>query len=88
MSAEKFALAVAIAVFAGGVIGLILQRILHETFTTGGPRDMIGAVVGLLTLLSALTMGLLIWTAELSNSPRRVRLHGTANRRERVLRLA
>ena len=33
------------------------------TFTTGGPRDMIGAVVGLLTLLSALTMGLLIWTA-------------------------
>ncbi len=34
-----------------------------ESFTTGGPRDMIGAVVGLLTLLSALTMGLLIWTA-------------------------
>src|SRR5208282_6886591 len=31
--------------------------------TTGGPRDMIGAVVGLLTLLAALTMGLLIWTA-------------------------
>ena len=45
------------------MIGLILQRILPETFTTGGPRDMIGAVVGLLTLLSALTMGLLIWTA-------------------------
>jgi hypothetical protein len=63
MSPEKFALAVAIAVFAGGVIGLLLQRILHESFTTGGPRDMIGAVVGLLTLLSALTMGLLIWTA-------------------------
>jgi hypothetical protein len=63
MSPEKFALAVAIAVFAGGVIGLLLQRILPETSTTGGPRDMIGAVVGLLTLLAALTMGLLIWTA-------------------------
>jgi hypothetical protein len=63
MSPEKFALAVVIAVFAGGVFGLLLQRILHESSTTGGPRDMIGAVVGLLTLLSALTMGLLIWTA-------------------------
>jgi hypothetical protein len=63
MSPEKFALAAAIAVFAGGVIGLLLQRILHESFTTGGSRDMIGAVGGLLTLLSALTMGLLIWTA-------------------------
>jgi hypothetical protein len=63
MGPEKFALAVAVAVFAGGVIGLVLQRTLPESFTTSGPRDMIGAVVGLLTLLSALTMGLLIWTA-------------------------
>ena len=54
---------VAIAVFAGGSVGLILQRVLPEQFTTGGPRDMIGAVVGLLTLLSALVLGLLIWTA-------------------------
>src|SRR5271167_1920848 len=63
MSAEKFAFAVAVAVFAGGAVGLILQRLLPERFTTGGPRDMIGAVVGLLTLLCALVMGLLIWTA-------------------------
>jgi hypothetical protein len=63
MSPEKFAFGVAVAVFAGGSIGLILQRVLPETFTTGGPRDMIGAVVGLLTLLSALVLGLLIWTA-------------------------
>jgi hypothetical protein len=63
MSPEEFALFVAVAVFAGGAVGLVLQRILPEKFTTGGPRDMIGAVVGLLTLLSALTMGLLIWTA-------------------------
>ncbi len=63
MSPEKFAFAVGIVVFAGGSLGLVLQRILPETSTTGGPRDMIGAVVGLLTLLSALVMGLLIWTA-------------------------
>jgi hypothetical protein len=63
MSPEKFALLVAVAVFAGGAVGLILQRILPDKFTTGGPRDMIGAVVGLLTLLSALVLGLLIWTA-------------------------
>jgi hypothetical protein len=63
MSAEKFALAVAMIVFLGGVVGLILQHNLHEKFTTAGPRDMIGAVGGLLTLLSALVLGLLIWTA-------------------------
>ena len=60
---EKFACLIALAVFAGGAIGLILQRLLPDEFTTGGPRDMIGAVVGLLTLLSALVLGLLIWTA-------------------------
>ena len=63
MSPEKFAFGVGLVVFAGGAVGLILQRMLPDTFTTSGPRDMIGAVVGLLTLLSALTMGLLIWTA-------------------------
>jgi hypothetical protein len=62
MSPEKFAFCVALAVFAGGAVGLILQRVLPDKFTTGGPRDMIGAVVGLLTLLSALVLGLLIWT--------------------------
>ena len=63
MSPERFALGVAVAVFAGGAVGLFLQHLLPEKFTTGGPRDMIGAVVGLLTLLSALVLGLLIWTA-------------------------
>ena len=47
MNWEIFALAVTGAVFAGGAVGLILQRSLPETYTSGGPRDMIGAVVGL-----------------------------------------
>jgi Protein of unknown function (DUF4239) len=63
MTPEKFALAVGVAVFASGLIGLFLQRALPEKHTTGPSRDMIGAVVGLLTLLCALVTGLLIWTA-------------------------
>jgi hypothetical protein len=63
MSPEGFALVVGIVVFAGGLIGLVLQRALSEKHTTGPARDMIGAVVGLLTLLCALVTGLLIWTA-------------------------
>jgi hypothetical protein len=63
MIPEKFALAIGAAVFVGGSLGLILHRILPEKHLTGGGKDMIGAVAGLLTLLSALVLGLLIWTA-------------------------
>ena len=63
ISTTSFAIVAALAVFGGGGLGFILQRTLPESLTTGGPRDMIGAVVGLLTLLSALVLGLLIWTA-------------------------
>jgi hypothetical protein len=63
MSSDRFALAVAVAVFAAGLFGLVLQRVLPEHHTTGGSRDLIGAIVGFLTLLCALATGLLIWTA-------------------------
>ena len=63
MNTGKLALAVAAVIFASGLLGLALQRVLHEKHTTGPSRDMIGAVVGLLTLLCALVTGLLIWTA-------------------------
>src|SRR6185437_13365534 len=54
MSSDRFAFLVAVAMFAAGLLGLVLQRVLPEHHTTGGSRDMIGAVVGLLTLLCAL----------------------------------
>ena len=38
MNPEIFALAVTTAVFAGGAVGLILQRSLPEKYTSGGPR--------------------------------------------------
>jgi Protein of unknown function (DUF4239) len=63
MSSSSFAIAVAVAMLAAGLLGLFLQRVLPEHHTTGGSRDLIGAVVGLLTLLCALVTGLLIWTA-------------------------
>lgn len=63
MSAEGFSLVVAVVVFAGAVIGLILQRSLPEKHMTGSGRDTIGAIAGLFTLLAALVLGLLIWTA-------------------------
>ena len=63
MNPEKFAFTVAVVVFAAGSLGIILHHALPEKHVTGGARDMIGAVVGLLTLLSALVLGLLIWTS-------------------------
>jgi hypothetical protein len=63
MSSDIFGIAVAAAVFGAGLLGLFLQRLLPEHHTSGGSRDMIAAVVGLLTLLCALVTGLLVWTA-------------------------
>ena len=63
MNPDKFAFAVAVVIFAAGALGLVLHHILPQKHVTGGAKDMVGAVVGLLTLLSALVLGLLIWTA-------------------------
>jgi hypothetical protein len=57
------ALAVTGLIAAGGLLGLALQRILPEHYTSEKARDMIGGVVGQLTLLLVLVNGLLIWTA-------------------------
>ena len=63
MNPEKLAFTVGVAVLAGGSLGLTLHRVLPEKHVTGGGKDMVGAVVGLFTLLSALVLGLLFWTA-------------------------
>jgi hypothetical protein len=57
------ALTVGGLIAASGLVGLGLQRLLSERHTMERARDMIGGVVGLLTLLLALVLGLLIWTA-------------------------
>ncbi len=63
MSTLAISLIVTAVIAAGGLIGLVLQGVLPERYTTDKARDMIGGVVGQLTLLLVLVNGLLIWTA-------------------------
>jgi hypothetical protein len=54
---------VATVVFACGILGLNLQRLLPEPHTSDRSRDMIGAMVGLVSLLLALVLGTIIGSA-------------------------
>jgi hypothetical protein len=63
MSSLAISLIVTGVIVLGGVVGLVLQRVLPERYTMDKARDMIGGVVGQLTLLLVLVNGLLIWTA-------------------------
>src|SRR6202453_155577 len=63
LSSLAISLIVTGVIVAGGVLGLVLQRVLPERYTIDKARDMIGCVVGQLTLLLVLVNGLLIWTA-------------------------
>jgi hypothetical protein len=60
MSSTLLAIAVAVVTFASGLLGLYLQRRLPKTHMSGGSKDMILAVIGLLTLLLALVLGTLV----------------------------
>jgi hypothetical protein len=51
---------VAVLTFGFGIAGLFLQRLLPEQHTTDRSRDMIAAIVGLVSLLLALVLGTLI----------------------------
>ena len=63
MNSLTIALVIGALIVASGGVGLFLQSQLAEHHTAERSRDMIGGVVGLLTLLLALVLGLLIWTA-------------------------
>src|SRR5579871_1438386 len=54
---------VAAAAFGFGVGGLYLQKLLPEPHTADRSRDMIGAIVGLISLLLALVLGTLVGSA-------------------------
>jgi hypothetical protein len=61
----SFAVASLVAgmIFVSGLAGLLLQKVLPQPHTSDRSRDMIGSVVGTTTLLLALVLGLLIWSA-------------------------
>jgi hypothetical protein len=63
LNSLTIALVIGAFIVASGGVGLLLQRQLADHHTSERSRDMIGGVVGLLTLLLALVLGLLIWTA-------------------------
>lgn len=63
MSSLSVTFAIAIAIWASGVIGLVLARLLPEAHTSDRSRDILGGVIGLIGLLLALVLGLLIWTS-------------------------
>ena len=60
MTSISIAVAVAILTFGSGLLGLYLQLRLPRTHLSGGSKDMILAVIGLLTLLLALVLGTLV----------------------------
>ena len=55
--------AIGVATFGAGVGGLLLQKFLPEQHTTDRSRDMLAAVVGLISLLLALVLGTLVGSA-------------------------
>ena len=78
MSSLGAAVTVGVLIALCGSFGLALQPRIAEHYTTDRSRDMIGGVVGLLTLLLALVLGLLIWTAYGTYSTQQRGLEGIA----------
>src|SRR5271154_5734122 len=56
-------LAVGVLTFGFGYLGMRLQKLLPESHMTSGSREMIGAIMGLITLLLALVLGTLVGSA-------------------------
>jgi hypothetical protein len=55
--------AVGLLALAMGLVGLYLKGLLPERHMSTGSRDMIGAIMGLLSLLLALVLGTLVGSA-------------------------
>jgi hypothetical protein len=60
MATVWISLCVVVLAFASGVLGLYLQKLLPDHHTSDRSRDMIGAIVGLISLLLALVLGTLV----------------------------
>ena len=60
MTSILIAAAVAVLTFGSGMLGLYLQQRLPKHHMSGGSKDMILAVIGLVTLLLALVLGTLV----------------------------
>jgi hypothetical protein len=63
MASLVISVAVGFLTFGLGVLGLYLKRLVPERHMSAGSRDMIGAVIGLLSLLLVLVLGTLVGSA-------------------------
>jgi hypothetical protein len=63
MASLPVSVAVGVATFGVGLLGLYLKRLVPERHMSAGSRDMIGAVIGLLSLLLAMVLGTLVGSA-------------------------
>jgi hypothetical protein len=63
MASVFVSVGVAFLKFSVGLLGLYLKRLVPERHMSAGSRDMIGAVIGLLSLLLALVLGTLVGSA-------------------------
>jgi hypothetical protein len=66
MNTITVGLLVAACIFAGGLAGLYLHRILPQHHLTKDTRDVIRLGIGMLSVLASLVLGLLIATAKTS----------------------
>src|SRR5450631_880766 len=80
MSIIVISLAAAILIFVFGIVGLFLQNLLPEQHTTDRSLAMIGAIVGLFSLLLALVLGTLIGSAFAFYSTQKAELETFASR--------
>jgi hypothetical protein len=80
MTTIWISLGAAILIFVFGIIGLLLQKLLPEQHTTDRSLAMIGAIVGLFSLLLALVLGTLIGNAYAFYSVQKAELETFASR--------
>ena len=69
MNTALTAIVVAALTFTGGMVGLYLQTMLPEQHSVEKSRDMIGSVMGLVTLLLALVLGTIVGSAYFFRHP-------------------
>ncbi len=77
MHSYQRAIAVALATFGASVVGMLLQHVVPAQVLTDS-KGAVGAMVGLITLLLALVLGLLVYTAFRSTRRSRPRRKGSA----------
>jgi hypothetical protein len=59
-----YGLATFVVVFGGGILGLLLGRILPEEYRSDATPEIVQTTTGFISLLAALALGLLVATAK------------------------